>query len=173
MTTDPETGLPNRAAWCQALEEALAAKRTKGVVLLDIDRLRLLNVVDGHRRADELLVAVAAALKMEGVFAGRIGGDEFGAIILAGAPIDVARRLWQCTSDVTAAFDTPSFRQRTDDHFRTCGGHDVEQPVLGVTLAALDLSRVEFTSKQAIECLFEALADSKRVGIGRLVVQAV
>jgi diguanylate cyclase (GGDEF)-like protein len=84
---DPLTGLGNRLAW----EEALAAAATHAadavaIVLLDVDRLKLVNDRYGHPAGDRLIQSVASAMGGEvgpGSVACRIGGDEFG-IVLSG-----------------------------------------------------------------------------------------
>jgi diguanylate cyclase (GGDEF)-like protein/PAS domain S-box-containing protein len=87
---DALTGLPNRAAFAQKVEEAAARLRRRDesftVLLLDLDRFKQVNDSLGHLAGDALLIAVATRLtpllRETDVFA-RLGGDEF-AIIQAG-----------------------------------------------------------------------------------------
>jgi diguanylate cyclase (GGDEF)-like protein len=81
---DPLTGLPNRALFMDRLEHALAhALRQQSclaVLLLDLDRFKIVNDSLGHEAGDELLLGVAHRLKrnirpMDS--AARVGGDEF------------------------------------------------------------------------------------------------
>jgi diguanylate cyclase (GGDEF)-like protein len=80
---DGLTGLPNRTATFELLDEALAAIRppTKVAVLfVDLDGLKTLNDTLGHDRADEMLREIAARLSAAvrvDDFVGRFGGDEF------------------------------------------------------------------------------------------------
>lgn len=83
-STDPLTGLSNR----RAMEERLAAELSRtqrhqirtSVVMLDVDRFKLVNDTQGHGTGDRLLVAVGRILRqqcrsLDAV--GRMGGDEF------------------------------------------------------------------------------------------------
>jgi diguanylate cyclase (GGDEF)-like protein len=88
-THDVLTGLPNRVILHDRLEQAIAhATREQhefAVLLLDLDRFKVINDSLGHRAGDELLKEVA--LRLKGVVRGmdtlvRLGGDEF-VIVLA------------------------------------------------------------------------------------------
>jgi diguanylate cyclase (GGDEF)-like protein len=83
-THDVLTGLPNRVILQDRLEQAIAhAAREQqefAVLLLDLDRFKVVNDSLGHRAGDELLKEVAQRLK--GVVRStdtlvRLGGDEF------------------------------------------------------------------------------------------------
>jgi len=87
---DPLTGLANRAALAQKIEEAAARQRRRDepftVLLLDLDRFKEVNDTLGHPAGDTLLIEVAMRLKSllrETDVLARLGGDEF-AIIQAG-----------------------------------------------------------------------------------------
>jgi len=87
---DPLTGLANRAALAQKIEEAGARQRRRDepftVLLLDLDRFKEVNDTLGHPAGDTLLTEVAMRLKSllrETDVLARLGGDEF-AIIQAG-----------------------------------------------------------------------------------------
>lgn len=88
---DVLTGVGNRAALNEELEEALAGLRggqeTFAVLLLDLDGFKHVNDTLGHAAGDELLKAIAGRLKSvlgESDTLTRLGGDEF-AIIQGGA----------------------------------------------------------------------------------------
>ena len=87
---DALTGLANRAALTQKIEEAAARLRRRGepfsVLLLDLDRFKQVNDTLGHPAGDTLLTEVAARLNRlvrETDSLARLGGDEF-AIVQAG-----------------------------------------------------------------------------------------
>ena len=81
---DVLTELPNRRLLEERLTEALAtSERTKhylGVIVLDIDRFKILNDTHGHAVGDALLREVArrlTAASRTGDLVSRLGGDEF------------------------------------------------------------------------------------------------
>jgi diguanylate cyclase (GGDEF)-like protein/PAS domain S-box-containing protein len=85
---DMLTGLPNRTLLSERMQIVIDQCTTTGkgaaLLLLDLDRFKVINDTRGHQAGDVLLRQVAerisASLDKEG-FASRIGGDEF-AIIL-------------------------------------------------------------------------------------------
>lgn len=78
------TGLPNRTAMRDQLMQRLDNPPTEGeslgLLLLDLDRFKMVNDTYGHHTGDELLIEVArrlkALLRPEDIV-GRLGGDEF------------------------------------------------------------------------------------------------
>jgi diguanylate cyclase (GGDEF)-like protein len=96
--TDPLTGLANRRAVDERLDEALglhaSAGRTVSIVLADINRLKQVNDSFGHEAGDRLIVSVAQAVSRasgltEHGLAARIGGDEF-CVVVDGEPLSVS-----------------------------------------------------------------------------------
>jgi diguanylate cyclase (GGDEF)-like protein len=90
LQRDPLTGLPNRAMFDAQLNLALSLARDNGrqtgVIILDVNKLKLINDMHGHRIGDEALKALATELKKvvgPGCLAARIGGDEFGVVLSA------------------------------------------------------------------------------------------
>jgi diguanylate cyclase (GGDEF)-like protein/PAS domain S-box-containing protein len=83
-THDALTGLPNRNLLIDRLDDALDACEPDavgvGVQLLDVDRFKLINDSLGHDHGDELLVAIADALRAmsaPGQLVARFGSDTF------------------------------------------------------------------------------------------------
>jgi diguanylate cyclase (GGDEF)-like protein len=80
-THDALTGLPNRAAVLDTLNERLAFDPTLVTVLYcDLDGFKLVNDRFGHAVGDRVLAHVASILRLavrDGDLVGRIGGDEF------------------------------------------------------------------------------------------------
>ena len=81
---DPLSGLPNRALFVERLTHALArADRRRAplaVMLLDLDRFKLVNDSFGHPVGDQLLLAASERLRASlrtGDTLARFGGDEF------------------------------------------------------------------------------------------------
>jgi len=102
-TRDQLTGLPNRRAWDDRLEQELAraaaSRRPLSVLAIDLDRLKRINDTHGHQQGDRLLQRCAAAWSgalREGDFLARLGGDEF-LVLLPGsgevAAAEVAQRI--------------------------------------------------------------------------------
>jgi len=102
---DSLTGLPNRARFRQAVNEAItvaAPGSSVAIVMLDLNRFKHVNDVLGYRIGDLLLVQVAERLNRqlvrEGDLVARLSGDEFGVLLRAGEPelaLSVARRIEQ------------------------------------------------------------------------------
>ena len=97
---DSLTSLPNRAMMRQTLDEALrnAAHRKKGCALfmIDLDRFKNVNDTLGHPIGDALLRQVAERLtSVMGNHGqvGRLGGDEFQAVLPGGADIGLIESL--------------------------------------------------------------------------------
>lgn len=85
---DMLTGLPNRTLLAErmrsAIDESNASGRPAALLLLDLDRFKVINDTRGHQTGDMLLRQVAERLSVAvggNGFAARIGGDEF-AIVL-------------------------------------------------------------------------------------------
>ncbi len=83
---DSLTRLPNRAALDEFLQRELELRRRSnpttamGVLLVDIDRFKLLNDEYGHQAGDDVLRLVAASLSSgcrRGELLARYGGEEF------------------------------------------------------------------------------------------------
>ena len=85
--TDGLTGLSNRRAFDQQLEELFAGYRNGGksfvVVLIDIDRFKSINGNHGHQAGDQVLQQVAGLLRSkldDVIMVARFGGEEFAVI---------------------------------------------------------------------------------------------
>lgn len=101
--TDVLTGLLNRRGLGEALDRETARARRTGatvaLILLDLDRFKVLNDSLGHAAGDAALVMVADTLRRglrAGDVAGRWGGDEFGVVFVdleATVAYDVVDRL--------------------------------------------------------------------------------
>ena len=82
--TDPKTGLLNAAAWQREADaevaRALRSDTPLGLLLVDVDYFKRVNDNHGHLVGDEVLRALAAALRQqvrESDVVGRFGGEEF------------------------------------------------------------------------------------------------
>ena len=82
-STDALTGLPNRRyfdEFCGLLAGRRRAGDLVGILMIDIDRFKVLNDTHGHATGDEVLKAVAAAIVAavrDDDVPARFGGEEF------------------------------------------------------------------------------------------------
>ena len=85
LTQDALTALPNRARFCDLLKHRVARKdRNCAVLLLDVDRFKLVNDSLGNASADQLLIQIAQRVKTclrQGDVLARVGGDEFAVLL--------------------------------------------------------------------------------------------
>lgn len=99
-THDALTGLPNRVLMDDRMSQSIMLADGQGepfaVILLDLDRFKLINDSLGHRAGDELLKEVARRLKnvvREIDTVARMGGDEFVLIVAPGPERDAAQKV--------------------------------------------------------------------------------
>lgn len=99
---DALTGIANRGAALERIEEALSRNPddSLGLLLIDLDDFKRVNDLFGHRTGDQVLIEVANRLvdscRSDDLVA-RLGGDEF-LVVLDGAAmpratLDLARRI--------------------------------------------------------------------------------
>jgi diguanylate cyclase (GGDEF)-like protein/PAS domain S-box-containing protein len=98
-THDPLTGLINRREFERRLDDAMDSAHSEEAVhmlfYMDLDRFKAVNDSCGHMAGDNMLREVAALIKdqvRDSDFVGRLGGDEFGALLI-GCPIEKARQI--------------------------------------------------------------------------------
>jgi diguanylate cyclase (GGDEF)-like protein len=94
-STDPLSGLPNRAAFETQVRLALRDPSNVPLALayLDLDNLKLVNDTASHQVGDALIKAVAEALRAQmrnGDVLGHLGGDEF-VVLLHNVTSTIAR----------------------------------------------------------------------------------
>lgn len=95
---DSLTGLPNRAAFHQAMEQMIDACGDSGeefaVLSIDLDGLKDVNDVFGHEVGDNLLIEVSRRIESAapGAVVARLSGDEF-ALIIDGVQPTAAKAL--------------------------------------------------------------------------------
>ena len=126
---DALTHLPNRLLLADRLQQAMAQTQRRGtqlaVVYLDLDGFKNVNDQHGHDAGDQLLIALATAMKdtlREGDTLARIGGDEFVAVLIdldgiesckhmlarllgaASAPVNLGTVTLRCSASLGATF---------------------------------------------------------------------
>lgn len=106
--TDALTGLPNRARFNQFLAEVSVEAATRwGILLADVDNLKLVNDTFGHAAGDALIQQVAnrisAIMTPEMTF--RLGGDEFAVILIGADKIDLGNQASRILTTLRQASD--------------------------------------------------------------------
>ncbi len=119
---DPLTGLPNRTLFTDRLGQAVQRLRrrdsTAAVLLLDLDRFKLVNDSLGHVVGDELLAAAAPRLKQTvraSDTVARFGADEFGILL---EDIEGEQDAVEMAERIAAVFTRP-FVLAGNEHFVT------------------------------------------------------
>jgi diguanylate cyclase (GGDEF)-like protein len=133
--SDRLTGLPNRAAFRNALAERLAqgaSAPSLAVLMFGLDRFKHVNDVLGYAFGDRLLQAVAGRVSGDAArgadLIARLGSDEFAVLLCPGDPEraqDAAQRLAAAllqplvlddqTVDISAAFGVACWPQHAND----------------------------------------------------------
>jgi diguanylate cyclase (GGDEF)-like protein/PAS domain S-box-containing protein len=152
---DPLTGLQNRRAFLERLDEAARGTRERGehhaVAYLDLDRFKLINDKFGHATGDLLLAAVSRVMGRSvrgGDVLARIGGDEF-ACLLSNCRLDDARRV---AEKIRAAVD--AFRME----------HDGESLQIGVSIGLAPLEASVARPQDALAAADAACYQAKAAG---------
>jgi len=132
-THDALTGLANRTLFRERLDAGLAASRAGesgvAVLILDLNKFKLVNDTLGHPVGDALLKAVAtrlcACVRGEDMVA-RLGGDEFAVVVRTADPVKeaaaIAKRI---QTSLTSNFDVMGcdLRIGTSIGIATCKGN--------------------------------------------------
>lgn len=148
---DPLTGLANRALVEERLAAALAPRDggAVAVVMLDLDRFKLVNDSLGHAVGDDLLVQIGhrlrhgAARRTDAV--GRLGGDEFVVV----ATLDHAGQAMTVARELLGAFEAP---------FRLGGTDFTFTASLGVAVAEADTCTAPELISRADAAMYRAKA---------------
>ncbi|MBG0568228.1 diguanylate cyclase [Actinoplanes sp. NEAU-A11] len=124
---DDTTGLPNRRAFLEHLEQALAADTPVGVVMLDLDDFKTVNDTFSHETGNDLLTAVGmrlADLRTPVQLAARLSGDEFALLVTGDAEQTraCARAAWRAiTSTPIPIGDRTDWRIKASVGYTTDG----------------------------------------------------
>ena len=148
---DALTGLPNRLMYTEHLELALPQARRReqmcGIMMMDLDRFKLVNDTYGHEFGDKLLITVAKRLRecvrREDTLA-RMGGDEFTLLLPL---VDDIKNVAHVAEKILAAFARPV----------TIDGKDLfVTPSLGISLFPNDGHDAETLLKNADAAMYRA-----------------
>lgn len=137
-THDPLTGLPNRVLLDDRLTQAMAHAGRDGqqfaVLVIDLDRFKLVNDSLGHRAGDELLNEVAqrlSAIVRNIDTVARVGGDEF---VLVVSPSPEPQDAEQVARRAIEVLQTPT---------RICGVDLRISPSIGIAFYPADGTSTE------------------------------
>jgi len=158
-THDPLTGLVNRREFERRLDEAMDSAHAEEAVhmlfYMDLDRFKAVNDSCGHMAGDNMLREVAAIIKDEvrdSDFVGRLGGDEFGAL-LVGCPIEKSR---QIATDICNAIADYRFVWK-DKIFN-----------IGISIGLVEISHASGTLQDLMSAADSACYMAKQQGRGRV-----
>lgn len=164
--TDELTGLPNRRQVLGQLDLLLrAGARSGALLIIDLDHFKRINDQRGHLVGDEILRAVAAALRANLVppaSAGRLGGEEF-VVVVPRADVSAAAAVAEQLRTGVEAIDTT----------RWSAGTPLAVTVsIGLTVA-VDGDDVSSVLRRADEALYAAKAAGRNRVIARSAQAAV
>ena len=158
-THDPLTGLVNRREFERRLDEAMDSAHAEEAVhmlfYMDLDRFKAVNDSCGHMAGDNMLREVAALIKDEvrdSDFVGRLGGDEFGALLI-GCPIEKAR---QIATDICNAIADYRFVWK-DKIFN-----------IGISIGLVEISHASGTLQDVMSAADSACYMAKQQGRGQV-----
>ena len=166
---DTLTGLPNRFHCDVLMQRKLVEGSAWGLLLIDIDNLKIINDTLGHPVGDELIRQVAARID-EAVHPGtacRIGGDEFAAVV---DQIQIGGTLRTIANRILAGMQPPfEFNGHTISPSVTIGG-----VLFGKDGSDLDTLRQNadlalYHSKESGRCRFVEFSQDLRTTMTRRV----
>lgn len=152
---DALTGLPNRLALHDRMEEVLArqgGRAFSALHFIDLDQFKQVNDTLGHSRGDMLLQAVADRLRSlvrKTDVVSRFGGDEF---VVLQWPIESSEEAAELAKRILSALG------RSYD----IDGHDVViSASIGIALSPMDGTEVDQVLRHADMALYRAKAESR------------
>ncbi|MHB8379044.1 MAG: putative bifunctional diguanylate cyclase/phosphodiesterase [Acidimicrobiales bacterium] len=137
---DDLTDLPNRRALLRELKIRREAQRDTAVMIIDLDRFKVLNDFLGHANGDRLLITIADRIRTSirvNDYCARLGGDEFVVLLdeahsamevlasayrlleLVAAPVDLGGQQFSHTASIGVAIAIAGSDQ-TDSDILAC-----------------------------------------------------
>lgn len=173
---DPLTKLPNRRLLSAHLEKFIkgsARHVVEGALLMiDLDRFKLVNDAEGHEAGDVVLIEVARRIQSiirESDMAARIGGDEF-VVLIDRFEVDHAEseaQAFMLAERLIKIIEEPVDYQGTA---LTVGAS------IGIRMLGSSLSKAQTLASSVASCVIadadKAMYKAKRAGKGRVIVFA-
>jgi diguanylate cyclase (GGDEF)-like protein/PAS domain S-box-containing protein len=162
---DALTGLPNRIAFHERLEEAVAgepAPPALAVLFVDLDDFKLINDSFGHQAGDELLRAVAARLRNASradELVARHGGDEF-LLLVSGAERETGGRDLDGVRYAAEAV-ARRIRRALREPFVVSGVEIFVSASIGISLFPVDAPDAATLLKHADAAMYKAKDDGR------------
>ncbi len=155
--TDPLTGLYNRRSMEQLLQREVALsdryQHPLSLVMIDLDRFKLVNDDHGHAAGDHLLRSFADCVRMtlrKTDLAFRYGGDEF-VVVLPQTPISQAQQVVHKLRQAFASVDFSSAIARME-----------QQPTLSIGLVERSVAHHLLTLQSLLAAADQALYEAKQ-----------
>jgi len=141
-TRDDVTGLPNRWALNEHIEDMLARGRECSLALLSVDRLAHINDQLGHGAGDDVLRMLAlriSRLAPDGCFLARMDGSRFALVIPSADPMTVMRAVTDLVTGVRVPIPLYRFKLRLDASagvaVAPAHGHDADMLIESAQIA--------------------------------------
>lgn len=157
---DAMTGLVNKAAYeheLQRLVDSLQDQEQHSVVMIDLDKFKLVNDTCGHAAGDELLKQLAALflrLARKTDVVARLGGDEF------------AMLMYHCPADNAELLAEKLRRTVAEWHFEW-DGHSFQ---VGASIGVVSVTRSFVNAAAVQEAADRACYRAKRTGRNRVCI---
>ena len=116
---DLMTGILNRNSFLSRLEQNKRKSDRGALLVMDIDKFKLINDTYGHQAGDQALISMVKFLKetkREQDYLGRLGGEEFGAFLSDVTPdqaVMIAERIRSGIERMQLSFDGDACHQMT------------------------------------------------------------
>ena len=149
--TDSLTGIANRRHFLDCAQQVARKSRhppqTASVLVLDIDYFKLINDAHGHQAGDAAIRHVAnhasACLRAGDVF-GRIGGEEFAALL----PATDDAEAWKVAERIRQVIEQTPLNHQGDEIFVTVS--------IGLTTGPLSIDNIENLMQRADKVMYRA-----------------
>lgn len=166
---DPMTGLPNRSLCLERIQRARQRSRQNegmfAVMLLDLDRFKVINESMGHAAGDKFLAEISERLRSvvgEMDTVGRFGGDEFVLILEDVADTDfILEMAWEIMNVIKVPFITDGEELRSS---ASMGVVVVDNKVLRQSSESIlhDAHIALYTSKEEGKGIFSVFREDMR-----------